>query len=130
MKRILLTFLVMGFSFFGLFAQDKSFKTIDANAFEKAMKDTTVVVVDVRSQEEYNEGHIDGVSCLIDVQKEDFETKALATLPKDKTIAVYCRSGRRSKTAAGVLASNGYTVLDLDGGFLAWEKAEKPVAKE
>ena len=52
---------------------------------------------------------------------------AIKLLPADKTIAVYCRSGRRSAKAAGQFADNGFKVVNLAGGIIAWEKAKMPV---
>ena len=60
----------------------------------------------------------------------DFLEKAQAALPKDKTIAVYCRSGRRSADAANQLAAVGYRVVNLKGGIMAWSNAKMPVAKD
>jgi len=76
------------------------------------------VLLDVRTQEEYDEGHIDG-SLLIPYT--DIEKLAPEALPdKDATILVYCRSGRRSAIAAQSLADMGYThVLDM-GGIQDW----------
>ena len=105
---------------------DKGFISLSVDEFEKAIADKEVVRVDVRSQEEWEEGHIPG-SVVIDVQKDDFLDKAKALLPKDKTIAVNCRTGRRSKTAASILAEEGYNVIDLDTGFEGWKEAGKPV---
>ena len=51
----------------------------------------------------------------------------LEKLPKDKTIAIYCRSGRRSANAAGKLADVGYKCVNLKGGIIAWEEANMPV---
>lgn len=101
------------------------FISLSVDEFEKAIADKDVIRVDVRSQEEWEEGHIPG-SIVIDVQKDDFLEKARALLPKDKTIAVNCRTGRRSKTAAGILAEDGYKVIDLDTGFVGWQEAGKP----
>lgn len=56
----------------------------------------------------------------IDVLKPDFEQKACEVLPKDKVIAVNCRSGKRSKKAAGILVRDGYVVVELDKGYNAW----------
>jgi rhodanese-related sulfurtransferase len=53
--------------------------------------------------------------------------KAKATLPLDKKIAIYCRSGRRSANAAGRLAAEGYQCVNLKGGILAWKEAGKAV---
>ena len=107
-------------------ASDSGFKSLSVDEFEKAIADKDVVRVDVRSQEEWEEGHIPG-SIVIDVQKDDFLEKALELLPKDKTIAVNCRTGKRSKTAAGILADEGYNVIDLDTGFYGWRDAGKPI---
>lgn len=118
--------LIAGCSAVAKAGADSGFVSLSVDDFEKAIADKDVIRVDVRSQEEWEEGHIPG-SIVIDVQKDDFLEKAKALLPKDRTIAVNCRTGRRSKTAAGILAGEGYTVLDLDGGFVAWKEAGKPV---
>ena len=102
------------------------FTSLSVDEFEKAIADKDVIRVDVRSQEEWEEGHIPG-SIVIDVQKDDFLEKATALLPKGKTIAVNCRTGVRSKTAAGILTEAGYKVIDLNTGFVGWKEANKPV---
>ena len=48
-------------------------------------------------------------------------------MPHDKTIAVNCRSGKRSKKAAVILVRNGYRVIELDKGYNAWLEAGKPI---
>ena len=106
--------------------REAEFTSLSVDEFEKAIAAPNVIRVDVRTKEEWEEGHIPG-SIYIDVQKEDFLKKALTLLPKDKTIAVNCRTGKRSKTAAGILADKGYTVIDLDTGFEGWKDAGKPV---
>ena len=78
---------------------------------------------------EFAEGHIKG-AVLIDQFQSDFVEQAKAKLPKDKTIAIYCRSGRRSANAAGKLADVGYKCVNLKGGILAWKEANMPVIKE
>ena len=104
-----------------------AFKTVGVDEFETLIADAdSVVVLDVRTPLEYNEAHIPH-AINIDVKEESFKTKALELLPKDKTIAVYCRSGRRSADAAGILAGEGYQMVNLDGGILAWLKAQKPI---
>ena len=113
-------------SIFGCSAHSDDYKSVEADEFEKVIADTSVVRLDVRKPIEYNEGHISG-AINIDVLGSDFEQKACATLPKDKTIALYCRSGHRSKIAAGILAKHGYTVIELNTGYLGWTGAGKPV---
>lgn len=110
-------------------AQDAPFTSLTADAYEQAIADAEVIRLDVRTAEEYAEGHIaDAIN--IDVQKADFKDLATATLPKDHTIAVNCRSGKRSKKAAEILASCGFKVIELDGGFLEWTSAKKPTTTE
>lgn len=84
------------------------------------MSEPDVIVVDVRTAQEYSEGFID-TAINIDVNKPDFQEQVLQTLPKDKTIAVYCRSGKRSKKAAEILVRNGYKhVVELNVGYKGW----------
>ena len=127
MRKIILT-IVMGFSFFGLFGQTNNFKSIDVEEFAKLAKSSKVTVLDVRLPQEYDEGYIPGTDYNIDVLEPNFTEVALATLPKDKPVALYCRSGNRSKTAARILAENGYEVIELGKGFRAWEAAGKKIA--
>jgi len=127
-KRVLITIL-MSFSFFGLFGQTRKFKTVDVTEFAKAVADTSYVVLDVRTPAEYAEGHIPGTHFNIDVLKDSYTETALKTLPKDKPVALYCRSGNRSKTAARILAEKGYEVLELGTGFRGWVSAGKDITK-
>ena len=126
MKRLFIT-LIMGFSFFGLFGQTSKFKTVDVNEFEKFISDTTVTILDVRTPAEYAEGHIPGTHFNIDVLEESYTEIALKTLSKEKPVALYCRSGNRSKKAARILAENGYQVVELGTGFRGWAAAGKEV---
>ena len=128
MKRIILS-LIMGFSFFGLFGQTNKFKTVDVNEFEKFIADTTVVLLDVRTPAEHAEGFIPGTHFNIDVLEDTYTKVATETLPKDKPVALYCRSGNRSKNAARILADNGYQVIELGTGFRGWVAAGKKTAK-
>ena len=76
------------------------------------------VILDVRSQSEYDEKHIPGAILIPDT---DIEAKAEDVLTeKDQLILVYCRSGRRSKNAAASLAKMGYTNVKEFGGINDW----------
>ena len=92
----------------------------------QTFRSENVVILDVRKADEFAEGHIKG-AILIDQFQSDFVEQAKAKLPKDKTIAIYCRSGRRSANAAGKLADVGYKCVNLKGGILAWKEANMPV---
>lgn len=115
-------------SLFGCSAQTEGFKSLTVKEYAKAIEDTTIIRLDVRTAEEYAEGHI-AKTLNIDVLKNDFESKAVAMLPKDYTIAVNCRSGKRSKNAARILVKNGFKVIELDGGYNDWVKNRMPVTK-
>ena len=104
----------------------QNFENAEVQEFAELIADSNVVVLDVRTAAEFAEGHIQG-AVLIDQGQSDFMEKAKATLPTDKTIAVYCRSGRRSANAAGRLADVGYKCVNLKGGIMAWKKANMPV---
>ena len=76
------------------------------------------IILDVREQDEFDEGHIAGSILL---PYTEIENKAEEMLPdKDKQILVYCRSGRRSKIAAESLAKLGYTNIKEFGGIIDW----------
>ena len=76
------------------------------------------IILDVRSREEYDQGHIPGA---ILIPNTEIEAKAADLLPdKGQLILVYCRSGRRSKLAAQSLADLGYTNIREFGGILDW----------
>ena len=107
----------------------QNFENAVVQEFAELIADSNVVVLDVRTAAEFAEGHIQR-AILIDQGQSDFMEKAKATLPTDKTIAVYCRSGRRSANAAGRLADVGYKCVNLKGGIIAWQGANMPVTKE
>ena len=102
--------------------EKQAFQSVTAEEFANIIADTTtVILVDVRTAEEFGSGHIER-AINIDVKLDDFEEKAINVLPKDKAIALYCRSGRRSKKAAEILTGNGYKVIELDSGYNGWTK--------
>ena len=94
------------------------YKKITSDEAKKMMETQKVIVVDVRTLEEYNEGHIPNA---ISVPLETIENKAEAKLKnKDDLILVYCRSGRRSREAALKLIEKGYTNGIDFGGIQDW----------
>ena len=104
------------------------FVNIDAEKFEQMTKQTGVVILDVRTAQEYAQGHIHGAVNL-DVNATDFAQK-VAQLDKNTTYLVHCRSGTRSVRACNEMAGLEFPKLyNLQGGFVAWEAAGKPVEK-
>ncbi len=87
-------------------------------AKEMMDQDPTVTVLDVRTEEEYNSGHIEGAILIPDT---DITEKAEGVLTdKSATILVYCRSGRRSALAASDLVELGYSNVYDFGGIMDW----------
>lgn len=100
--------------------------SVSAPEFDKEIKADSVQLLDVRTPQEYAEGHIDG-ALNINVQSDDFKQMAEKELSKDSTILVYCRSGRRSMDAAEILTKLGYKVVNLKGGIIEWKEDGLPV---
>lgn len=96
--------------------------------FASFIQDKEVQRLDVRTLIEYSEGHIPG-SININVLDNSFAAMADSTLQKDKPVALYCRSGKRSQKAAAILSQKGYTIYELDKGFNGWLEAGKETEK-
>lgn len=94
----------------------------------EAARDPALVVLDVRTPEEFAAGHVPGA---INVPHDQLEGRLAELAPlRDKDVVVYCKSGRRSALALEVLGRNGYTRLrHLEGDMPAWEAAGRPVEK-
>ncbi len=107
-------------------AQDSKYTDMDISEFAKFITNDDVQLVDVRTPEEYNEGHIKGAK-NINVFDQDFVEEATAELDKSQPVAVYCRSGKRSAEAAKKLEEKGFKVTNLVGGILAWKEDDKPI---
>jgi thioredoxin len=101
-------------------------KNLNADDFEKMLKQTPGAnLVDVRTPDEYQGGHIPG-AVNIDYQNPNF-IERVSRLDKSKPVFVYCLSGGRSAGAAEQLKSAGFTqIYNLQGGFLQWNASGKP----
>lgn len=126
MKRLKRILVALGFCS-AVAANAGEFTSLSVTEFASAIKNDSIVLVDVRTPTEYKSGYIQGAQ-NIDVKSADFQTEA-AKLDKNKKIAVYCRSGKRSKMAANVMADLGYKVIELNSGIMGWQNAEMPVVK-
>ena len=104
-------------------------KTISVDEFKNKIETSPGTILDVRTPEEYSEGHLKNAQ-LNNVKDNNFEEN-LNAIPKDKPVYVYCRSGNRSKKAKAILEQSGYTeIYELDGGIMAWEKEENQIVKD
>ena len=118
----------MTFTLLSLFSC-KGYKDLSVSEFEAMLtQDQTAQLVDVRTPEEFAEGHIGG-AINIDWKADGFAEKAAATIAMDRPVMVYCRSGRRSAEAAAVLDGLGYKTYNMKGGILAWKDGGKRVTK-
>lgn len=128
MKQLFTTLLTM----LGLCSacQSQEIPTLEPTAYEEALQQTAgAVIIDVRQPDEYVEGHLSGARLLNVLDEATFEA-GIAALDKNKPYFIYCRSGRRSHSAAVKMKAIGLNVTDLKGGITAWEAAGKPITKE
>lgn len=100
---------------------------IPVDQFQAGIAKENTQVLDVRTLDEYNSGHISG-SLLADwTRREEFERR-VKSLDKNKPVYTYCLSGGRSRAAAAQLKKEGFKeVYNLEGGIVAWKRATKPV---
>ena len=101
---------------------------VDAAAFSEIVAAPGVQVIDVRSPEEFAEGHIEG-AVNFNVQGPDFLDQ-ISTLDPASTYAVYCRSGNRSQPAVATMADNGITsIYELESGIVGWQDSGLPTVQ-
>ena len=108
-------------SFYTTSAQSSdAISVLNKNQFAEAIHGKKVVLVDVRTPEEYSEGFIEG-AINIDYFNQQSFIKQISALDKKEPVYLYCRSGNRSMKAARQLVSLGFeNVYDLAGGYMAW----------
>ena len=99
--------------------EETEYSQVDAAKAKELMEtEDNYVILDVRTDEEYSEGHIPGAMLIPDYEIEDKAESMLKD--KDQLILVYCRSGNRSKGASEALAKLGYTNVVEFGGIIDW----------
>jgi len=92
----------------------------------KTENKNNVIILDIRTPEEYEESHIKG-SLNVDYKNENFKEE-IVKLDQSKKYFVYCRSGKRSANSRKIMNELGYKkVYDLQGGILAWKEKEYPL---
>ncbi len=101
---------------------------LSVTEFSSKITESGVVTLDVRTPGEFAEGYIEGAR-LIDFQSGNFENE-IATLDKNATYAVYCRSGNRSGQAVKVMKDAGFSnVFNMNGGVIEWANAGLPLVR-
>lgn len=128
MIRRFFMFLTPLFLAFGCSNGDDGANNIDPKAAQTLITDQKAVVLDIRTPEEFAEGHIEGAK-NVDFFNRSFRAE-LGKLDKDAPIVMHCQSGGRSGQALPIFKELGFTkVFHMNGGFRAWSKAGLPVAK-
>lgn len=96
------------------------YKSVSSQEAKELMdSESSYIILDVRAEEEYAEGHIKNAMLIPDYEIAERAEKELTD--KEQLILVYCRSGRRSKIASDILVSLGYTNVVEFGGIIDWQ---------
>ncbi|KGA15707.1 hypothetical protein GM51_14260 [freshwater metagenome] len=112
----------------GCSSTNEAIKKVDPVKFSEVIAQPGVIILDVRTPEEFNAGHITN-AININLEGSDFSSE-VSKLDKNATVAVYCRSGNRSGVATDQMAEIGFTdMYDMQGGIVDWEAAGGPVVK-
>ena len=107
-------------------AKEGKYKDVNAKTFQRYLEKENTILIDIRSQEEFEEGHLKNAK-LVNFNSDDFVEK-MEQFPKSKTVCIYCRSGNRSRRAKEVLKEAGFRhVINLKKGIKGWKKKGKPV---
>ena len=101
-------------------------QSIPVDEYERKALASNQQILDVRTAQEFNSGHLKNALQANWNNPNEFADRT-RYLDKTRTVYVYCLSGGRSGAAMKQLAGKGYTVVNLDGGMMAWKKAGKPV---
>ena len=119
MKRTVICILLAALLALAAGMAEQSYRQVTQEEARRMMEEEAdFILLDVRTGEEYDGGHIPGA---INIANEDIGTEEIPELPdRDQLILVYCRSGRRSKEAAEKLAALGYTRVVEFGGIMTW----------
>ena len=128
MKKVIIILIILVVIIGGVIMLDKNIEKETTNPIQYVSMDeittimqenTNYIILDARTIEEYNEGHIPNAICIPNETIDETVTKQLPN--KDQLILIYCRSGNRSKQAALKLQQLGYTNLVEFGGIIDWE---------
>jgi len=128
MRRIAISISFVLIAFLSI-AQNATIKQVNPAQFQQLIKNPKGVLLDVRTQSEFGNGHIAN-SGQLNYYAFDFK-KRLLLLPKNEPIYLYCNTGYRSEKAAEILVENGYkNVYNLEHGIMDWELKSLPVVSD
>ena len=114
------------FGFMNISCNSQTLPSLPPDEFAEGLKKENVILLDVRTPDEYLESHLKG-AVQIDYHDENF-AEQVSELDTNKTVYVYCRSGSRSAGAQEIMLKQHFkNVINLKGGIVAWKKAGLPV---
>lgn len=128
MKTLFASICLLFSSVFSCQQKGGDFETLSVEDFAAVINNPDVQRLDVRTVAEYSEGHIPG-SVNVNVLDDAFAVMADSVLQSSRPVALYCRSGKRSKKAARILSEKGFKVYELGTGFNGWAEAGQTVEK-
>jgi rhodanese-related sulfurtransferase len=127
MKKLLAVLMISVIALAGCAGGSSVTKDVSVTEFSKVIEDPSIAVIDVRTPEEFAQGHIAG-SVNIDIASSNFISE-ISQLDKTRTYAVYCRSANRSTVATSEMEKLGFTNLyNMTGGTLDWTQAGLPLS--
>ena len=119
MKFILSLIIITAFTL-GVNAQNSKHQILDKATYQDSLVQPNVTLIDVRTSEEYESGHLDKAQNIDFLNEELFITE-IEKFDKSQPIYIYCRSGNRSGKAATLMQELGFqNIYDLEGGYLNW----------
>ncbi|MDA0758169.1 MAG: rhodanese-like domain-containing protein [Bacteroidetes bacterium] len=105
---------------FSQISKQNKYEILDYDTFKKNVELENILLVDVRTFEEYNDGHING-AINIDFYQENIFNSYFKSIDKNKPLYVYCRSGNRSRKTSDKLIELGFfKIFDLKDGYVNW----------
>ncbi|MCL7414553.1 MAG: rhodanese-like domain-containing protein [ANME-2 cluster archaeon] len=129
MRTKIIIILLLSISVLGclsVFTEDIEYTNVEVDEAKIMVDSGEYFLLDVRTQEEYDAGHIEGAVLIPYDELPD----RLDEVPNDLPILVYCRTARRSAIASTTLTDNGYPdVYNMLGGIVDWEKKGYPIEK-
>ena len=118
--KFILSFIIIAAFTLGVNAQNTKHQILDKATYQDSLVQPNATLIDVRTFEEYESGHLDKAQ-NIDFLNEELFIKEIEKFDKSQPIYIYCRSGNRSGKAATLMQELGFqTIYDLEGGYLNW----------
>ncbi|RXG23761.1 rhodanese-like domain-containing protein [Leeuwenhoekiella aequorea] len=118
--KFILSFIIIAAFTLGVNAQNSKHQILDKATYQDSLVQPNATLIDVRTSEEYESGHLDKAQNIDFLNEELFITE-IEKFDKSQPIYIYCRSGNRSGKAATLMQKLGFqTIYDLEGGYLNW----------